>query len=171
MRRISIVGNSGGGKSTLARRVGEALSLPVVHLDVLFWKPGWVPSDDAAFRSDVARALSGPAWVCDGNFPGTYDLRMPLSDLIVWIDQPPLLCLWRAVWRVIVYRRARRPDMAEGCHEAFDLDFYRFILTFNAKVRPRLKAALARHAGDAKVVRLRSDREIAAFVAAIRPSA
>lgn len=171
MSRISIVGNSGGGKSTLARRLGEALSLPVVHLDVLFWKPGWVASDDATFRTDVAQALNGPSWVCDGNFPGTYDLRMPMSDVIVWIDQPPLLCLWRAVSRVVAYRGGSRPDMAEGCHEAFDLNFYRFILTFNAKVRPRLKAALTQHAGDAKIVRLRSDREIAAFVAAIRPTA
>ena len=46
MRRILIVGNSGGGKSTLAQKLGEKLTLPIVHLDVLFWKPGWVEVGD-----------------------------------------------------------------------------------------------------------------------------
>ena len=165
MRRVLIVGNSGGGKSTLARRLGEKLGLPVVHLDALFWKPGWVESDDAEFRARVTEALTAPAWVCDGNFPGTWDVRMPLADTIVWIDQPRWLCVWRAIWRIVVYRDGTRPDMAEGCREAIDFKFYRFIWTYGRKVRPRLEAALAEHGAHARIVRLTSDREIADFLA------
>jgi adenylate kinase family enzyme len=166
MRRILIVGNSGGGKSTLARRLGEKLSLPVIHLDVIFWKPGWVELGDDVFRIEVERALQGPAWVCDGNFGGTWDLRMPLADTIIWLDQPRLLCLLRAVMRVVTYRgRRTRPDMAQGCDEKFDPKFYRYIWTYDAKVAPRLEAALAQYGRHARVVRLKSDREIAAFVA------
>jgi len=168
MRRILIVGNSGGGKSTLARRLGERLRLPVIHLDVIFWKPGWVETGDDVFRVEVERALQAPAWICDGNFGGTWDLRMPLADTIVWVDQPRLLCLFRAIMRVLLYRgRRTRPDMAEGCDEAFDPKFYGFIWTYNAKVAPRLKAALAEYGRDARVVRLKSDREIDAFVAGL----
>jgi adenylate kinase family enzyme len=165
MRRIVIIGNSGGGKSTLARRLGEKLSLPVVHLDVLFWKPGWLASDDAAFEAQVREALAGEAWVCDGHFPDTQPLRMARADTVVWIDQPVWLCLWRAWTRLLTYRRAQRPDMAEGCDESVDLKFYAFILGFNRSHRPRLEATLAQHAGHARVVRLRSDREIARFLA------
>lgn len=164
MRRILIIGNSGAGKSTLARQLGEKLSLPVIHLDVLFWKPGWTESHDDDFRARSAEALAGEAWVCDGNFGGSWDLRMPLADTIVWIDQPPWLCLVRAIWRVVKYRHGTRPDMAEGCRETIDLTFYGFILTYNRKVRPRLEAALATHGAHARRVRLRSDREIAAFL-------
>lgn len=166
MRRIVIIGNSGGGKSTLARRLGEKLGVPVIHLDVLFWKPGWVKSDDSEFETRVRHALEADAWVCDGNFTGSQPLRMARADTVVWIDQPPLLCLWRAIRRVVIYRREPRPDMAEGCREHLDLAFYAFILTFNRKVRPRIEAAIAKHAGHARVVRLRSDREIARFLAA-----
>ena len=169
MRRVLIIGNSGGGKSTLARRLGEKLGLPVIHLDVLFWKPGWTESDDDEFRARVAEALAHPAWVCDGNFGGSWDLRMPLADTIVWIDQPPWLCLFRAIWRVVQYRDATRPDMAEGCREGVDLKFYHFILTYDGKVRPRLEAALTEHGAHARIVRLRNDREIDAFVAQARP--
>jgi adenylate kinase family enzyme len=167
MRRILIVGNSGGGKSTLARRLGEKLALPVIHLDVLFWKPDWVEAQKDAFRADVRIALEAKAWVCDGNFAETLDIRLPRADTVVWIQQPPLLCLARAIWRVATYRgRHTRPDMAAGCDERFDPAFYRYIWDFDAKTAPRIEAALAKGAHNARVVRLRSNREIAAFLAA-----
>jgi adenylate kinase family enzyme len=167
VRRILIVGNSGGGKSTLARRLGKRLSLPVIHLDVLFWKPGWVESEDAEFRPRVVEALSAaPAWICDGNFTGTFELRMSYADTIIWIDQPRLLCLIRAMRRVLIHPYSVRPDMAAGCREKIDFDFYRFIWTYDAEVRPKLEAALTTHGGHARLVRLTSDREIAAFLAA-----
>lgn len=165
MRRVVIVGNSGGGKSTLARRLGEKLGLPVVHLDVLYWKPGWTPGDEAGFVSAMSEAVGPPAWICDGDFGDTWSLRMPLADTIVWIDRPRMVCLWRAIRRVVTSRNRGRPDMAEGCEEAFDPAFYRFIWTYDEKVRPRLKAALATHGAQARQVRLRSDREIANFLA------
>ncbi|HSV03586.1 MAG TPA: hypothetical protein VLI41_10315 [Phenylobacterium sp.] len=164
MRRILIVGNSGAGKSTLARALGQALGLPVIHLDVLYWRPGWTPSDDESFRGKVAEALAAPAWICDGNFGGTWDLRMPRADTIVWLDLPRLVCLARAIWRAATYRDGARPDMAEGCREKLDLAFYRFIWTYGRRVKPRLEAALATHGAQAKLVRLRSDREVARFL-------
>ena len=41
MQRILIIGCSGSGKSTLARQLAERLSLPLTHLDRLFWLEGW----------------------------------------------------------------------------------------------------------------------------------
>ena len=164
MKRILIVGNSGGGKSTLARHLGTKLGLPVIHLDVLFWKPGWVESDDDEFRVAVAEALAVPTWITDGNFGSTWDLRMPLADTIIWINQPRLLCLVRAVWRMVTYRGGGRPDMAQGCNEVVDLKFYHFIWTYDQKVRPRLEVALSTHGAHATLVRLHNDREIADFL-------
>jgi adenylate kinase family enzyme len=40
--RILIIGPSGAGKSVLARRIGERLGLPVVHVDAINRNPGWV---------------------------------------------------------------------------------------------------------------------------------
>lgn len=165
MQRVLVIGNSGGGKSTLARALGEKLGLPVIHLDVLFWKPGWVESAPHDFRAAQAQVLAGPAWICDGDFGSHFDLRMPLADTIIWIDQPPWLCLIRVIRRALTYPAGGRPDMAEGCGETIDLAFYRYVLTWNRARRPRLEAALARHGAHARLVRLRSDREIAAFLA------
>jgi adenylate kinase family enzyme len=164
MQRVLIVGNGGAGKSTLARALGARTGLPVIHLDVLFWKPGWVETGDDEFREAVTEALAAPAWICDGNFGSTWDVRMPRADTIIWIDRPPWFSLLRAIRRMIQYRKGGRPDIAEGCDESIDLNFYRFILTYDAKVKPRLEAALATHGAQARQVRLRSDRDIAAFL-------
>lgn len=165
MRRILVIGNSGGGKSTLARRLGEKLGLPVVHLDVLFWKPGWEESDKDDFKARLSAQLDQGDWVCDGNFSSSFDASMARADTIVWIDQSPLLCLARAIWRIVVYRRGDRPDMAEGCDESIDLKFYGYILGFRRNYHPLIEAGLAAHGAHARLIRLKNDREIDAFVA------
>jgi adenylate kinase family enzyme len=69
MRRIVVIGCPGSGKTTLALRLGRRLALPVVHLDVLFWRPGGEASDTPSFRDRVSQAIAGDAWIVDGSFP------------------------------------------------------------------------------------------------------
>ncbi len=49
-----MLGNCGSGKSTLARQLGAGLGLDVVHLDALYWRPGWVEPTDAEWADAVA---------------------------------------------------------------------------------------------------------------------
>ncbi|MBX3490482.1 topology modulation protein [Parvibaculum sp.] len=166
MKRILVIGCSGGGKSTLARKLGEKLGLPVVHLDVLFWKPGWVESSYDEFRPKVAAAVAEDRWIVDGNFSRTFDLRLPRADTVVWVDQPRRVCLWRAFRRTLTLFGETRADLAPGCPEKFDPAFYLFIWNFKRTHDAMIEEALARDASHAKQFRLRSDTEIAAFLAA-----
>jgi len=100
MQRIAIVGCSGGGKSTLARELGAALKLPVIHLDALFWKPGWVEGDANEFREAVEAAVAADRWICEGNFIRASGLRFQRADTIIWLELPRLVCLWRAFVRL-----------------------------------------------------------------------
>ncbi|MEX0838897.1 MAG: topology modulation protein [Parvibaculum sp.] len=165
MQRILVIGCSGGGKSTLARRLGEKLALPVVHLDVLFWKPGWVESSYDEFRPKVAAAVAEDRWVIDGSFSRTFDIRLPRADTIVWVDQPRRVCLWRAFRRTMTLFGRTRADLAPGCPEKIDPAFYRFIWNFKRTHDAMIEEALARDASRAQLFRLRSDGEIAAFLA------
>ncbi|MEQ8281910.1 MAG: topology modulation protein [Parvibaculum sp.] len=167
MQRILVIGCSGGGKSTLARRLGAKRALPVVHLDVLFWKPGWVESSYDEFRPKVAAAVAEDRWVIDGNFSRTFDLRLPRADTIVWVDQPRRICLWRAFRRTLTLFGETRADLAPGCPEKFDPAFYRFIWNFKRTHDAMMEEALARDAAHAKQFRLRSDAEISAFLASV----
>ncbi len=164
-----ILGCSGTGKSTLARRMGERTGLPVVHLDALFWEPGWKEAEPAVFRARVAQALAGGRWITDGIYNSkTFDLRLPQADLIVWIDQPVWLRLWRVTSRALSNRGRTRPDMGPDCPEKIDVDFLKYIWTFDREKRPRIEAAVARLAPDTPVVRLNGDRAVARFLAGCR---
>jgi adenylate kinase family enzyme len=169
MRRIVILGCSGAGKSTLARRLGERLGLPVIHLDALFWEPGWVEGDKARFREKVAQAVAGDGWVCEGGYASTYDLRFPLADTIVWLERPRWLCLWRVTTRWLTHIGRTRADMAPGCPEKVDLAFYRFIWNWETRTRAKIEAGLAQYAPDTRRTVLRSDAEIETFLAGLKP--
>jgi adenylate kinase family enzyme len=168
MRRVVILGNAGSGKSTLARRLGERLGLPVVHLDVLFWEPGWVKPDNEAFRAKVRAAIAGDGWICEGNYVRrTFDLRLPRADQIIWMDTPRLTCLSRAILRSALARP--RADLPAGCAEGlFDKTLPEFLVDtwrFDRKSRPNIEAAREAAAPEVPVVHLSDKRQIDTFVA------
>lgn len=167
MNRVAIVGCSGGGKSTLARALGAKYGLPVIHLDVLFWEPGWVESDPLRFREAVEAAVAAERWVSDGNFTGASAMRLARADTIIWIEPPMMLCLWRAVWRALTAFGRARSDMAPGCREKVDLAFYRYIWTWNRLRRPKVQRVIDTFAAGARLIRLRGDRDVAALLAGL----
>lgn len=71
-KRVLVVGCGGAGKSTLARVMGERFSLPVVHLDKLWWLSGWVEREREEFDTLLQAELEKPQWVIDGNFARTF---------------------------------------------------------------------------------------------------
>ena len=164
MRRIAILGCPGSGKSTLARRLGRQLQLPVVHLDVLFWRPEWTWPDIPDFRARVADAIAGDAWISDGNYVlTTFDLILPRADAIIILERPRWLCLVRVLWRTL--SRRPRSDLPEGCREQLDWDLIKITWKFEKTSRPRIEAAGFVYGPDLPVIRLRSEREITAFLA------
>lgn len=167
MKRVAIFGCSGGGKSTLARKLGAKLGVPVIHLDVLFWQPNWTESETEPFRQRVEQAVAAPAWVTDGNFISTTCAHLAGADTIIWVDQPRWLCVWRALWRAISKYDQTREDMAEGCRERIDFPFLLYIWNWNRLTKPRFEAKLAEHAASTPLIRLTSDRQIAAFLASV----
>jgi len=166
MQRIVILGNAGSGKSTLARALGKRLDVPVVHLDKLFWEPGWVEPDADEFRQRVGQAVSSDAWICEGNYcRRTFDLRLPRAQLIIWLDTPRITCLRRVIVRSVLNRP--RADMPIGCSEKLDkafLTFLKYVWTFDRDYRPSIEAMRLAVGPLVPVVHLRRSRQIAAFL-------
>ena len=164
MQRLLVIGISGAGKSTFTRALAAKTGLPIIHLDTEFWQPGWKITPRERWRPKVAELIEREVRIMDGNFGATLDLRLPRADAVVWFDYPRLLCIGRALWRVITHYGRARDDLAPGCPEKFDLEFLRYIWDFNAKTRLQIVTMLAEHGRHLRPVVFRRDRDVARFL-------
>ena len=164
MKRILVIGSGGAGKSTFARDLGAILDLPVIHLDLVYWKAGWEKPSKPEWARTVGKLIAQHEWIMDGNFGGTLPQRLKRADAIILLDISRWVCLWRVAKRFAKYRGRHRPDMTPGCHERFDWEFVKWIWNYPSKSKPAKLALLESSAPDQRVVILQSNRDIARFL-------
>jgi adenylate kinase family enzyme len=103
--RVSVIGSSGSGKSTFARRLADQLGLTHVELDALNWQPGWRDlhrEDVPAFLARVAEATAGERWVTCGNYGVAQDVLLPRATHLVWLDYERPLIMRRVIRRSFI---------------------------------------------------------------------
>jgi adenylate kinase family enzyme len=127
VERVLIIGPSGAGKSTLARKLAEKTGLPLIHLDQLHWRPGWVEPNKEDWKRTVSELVERPGWIMDGNYGGTLPMRTAAADTVIFLDFPTWICLSRVLLRIVSWWGRTREDMASGCPERLDFVFLRWI--------------------------------------------
>ena len=135
MKRILIIGCGGSGKSTLARALGEKTGLPVVHLDKLFWKPGWIESTREEIDQKIQAEMAKPCWIMDGNYNRTMSERLRHCDTVIYLDFSRMACILGVIKRVLTTYGRVRPDMGDGCPERFDWEFLKWVWNYNRDKR------------------------------------
>lgn len=149
MERVSVVGNSGSGKTSLARELAAALDVPLLELDSIFHLPGWseLPVDE--FRARVGQFAKGGRWVVDGNYSTVRLLVWARADTVVWVDPPHPVVMARVVRRTL-RRVVTREELWNGNREpwsnVFSLDPTRSIVAWSwtqrHKYRERYSSAM-----------------------------
>ncbi len=168
MQRVAVIGSGGAGKSTLARGLGAILGIAVVHLDRLYWQPGWVATDAAEWKEVQRLLIARDRWILDGHYGGTLDLRLAAADTVIFLDMPRVVCVVSIVRRWLRCRGRRRPDGAVGCPERITWEFLRWVWHYPKVHRPRMLAKLAQHADGRRIVILRNRVEVRGFLERLR---
>lgn len=172
MERVRVVGSSGAGKSTTARALALRLDVPYLELDGVHWLPDWRERDTDEFRRLVTQfAVSEPRWVIDGNYSRLGDALDHLVDTYVWLDLPrwrvTLAVLARTVRRGITGEDLWGTGNRERLSSLFRWDpldnIVRWAWTQHGHQRARYEDLERRR--SARLVRLRSRRQIARFLA------
>ena len=122
-QRISVVGTSGSGKTTTASQIARRLGVPHVELDALYWGPDWTPVPLDVFRERVARAVSGDAWVIDGNYSHARDIVWGRADTVVWLDYALPVIMWQLMGRTL-RRGVAREELWSGNRESLFTAFF-----------------------------------------------
>jgi adenylate kinase family enzyme len=167
VKRVLVIGSGGAGKSTFALELGRSTGLPIIHLDRLHWRPGWVEPPKDEWESVVRELVKGDRWIMDGHYGGTLEIRFAAADTVIFLDLPPLVCIWSVVRRRFSSARRGRPDMAEGLGDKLELSFLLWIWNFPLTRRPRIVQLMASLPATTKAVRLTSRRAMREFLAAV----
>lgn len=115
MRRVSVVGSTGTGKTTFARELAGILGVPHIELDAIVWQPNWTSLPVAEFQARVAERIAEPGWVVDGNYGGAgiRDIVWERADTIVWLDFS-LVVIYRRLWSRTNARIRDRTELWPG---------------------------------------------------------
>lgn len=164
MRKISIIGSGGSGKSTFAKQLATKLGITVYHLDSLYWKSGWIETDREEWVRLQQTLCIESEWIMDGNYGGTMGIRLNSADTIIFLDINRFLCLYRAFFRFIKYYGKTRPDMASGCNERLDFSFLKWIYNYPKDKKPGILKNLNNLDKSKKIYILKNQSEIEAFL-------
>ncbi|MFC0706159.1 toxin [Cellulomonas uda] len=177
-RRVWVVGSSGAGKTTFARAAAARLGVPHVELDEVYWDAGWRHRDQDEARARLAQLLGGAGalgWVADGNWNSRGHGLGDAADVVVWLDPPRRVVVTQLVLRT-VRRGVTRTELWHGNRENVlsllrrdpDRNIVRWSWTHFERYREQYGALADR---DARVVRIGTRREAAAWLAALEPPA
>lgn len=100
-KRIVVIGTTSSGKSTLGKLLSEKLNLDFIELDALHWEPNWQEAEDEVFRERVRLAIKSNTWVVAGNYRVVRDLIWTQAQIVIWLDYPLHILLWRLLRRTI----------------------------------------------------------------------
>lgn len=167
MNRVMIMGCSGSGKSTLSVKLGEKLNLPVIHLDKHYWRPDWISTPDEDWHRIAQELTMKDKWIIDGNYSGTMDIRVKRADVIIYLDMPRWLCLYRVIKRRIMYNKKTRPDMHEGCPEKVDLEFLQWVWNFRSKNRKSILEKLEQVKEEKEIIIVNRPKQVDAIISTL----
>ncbi|MFO1310990.1 MAG: AAA family ATPase [Burkholderiales bacterium] len=163
--RIVVIGTSGAGKSTFARKLASSLRCDYVELDTLHWDANWTEREQPDFEARVRARTAGDRWVVDGNYSSVRHLTWARATDIVWLDFSRTV-VWSRVIRRTLWRSAVREELWAGNRESLARALFSkdsiLLWSFSTFGRNRAKFAAARASGEHARLRwhvLRSPRE------------
>jgi len=168
MTKVVLLGNAGGGKSTLCKALSQAKGLPIYQLDKLQWNPGWIPTPKEKFDAKHDAIIDKEKWIIDGVASlESIERRLKAADTIIFVDHPLWVHYWWTTKRQFMCIFRTRPDFVEGCPmlpKTWELA--KMIWQLNKYLRPILLNLIKKHGESKQVFHIRSPKELAQFQSA-----
>ena len=161
--KIAVVGNAGGGKTRLSRRLSEVHHIPVTHVDTIQFLPGMKIRPQEETRKVLREITNQEKWLIDGYGPlDLIENRFLLADRVIFIDFP----IWRHYWwcakRQVQSPWKRRSELPENCNEAtieHTLKLFKAIWQIHTKMRPELLRIFKKAQLKDKVVHIQNMKD------------
>ena len=97
--KFVVIGTTGSGKSTMAKRLANKRGLDFIELDALNWGPNWTPASGELLRARVEQATRAHGWVVAGNYSQTRPVTWARAEAVIWLDYSLWVIFRRLLWR------------------------------------------------------------------------
>jgi adenylate kinase family enzyme len=169
-KRVSVVGTTGSGKTTIARLMSQRLHLPHVELDALYWAENWTPIPEEEFQARVRAAIAEECWVMDGNYSRIRNLVWARAETVVYLDYSFGRVFWQLLWRTL-RRSTTKEELWHGNRESIqnsifsrDSIMYWMLSTYHRRRRQYAARFQQPEFAHLRVVHLRSPKETKAWL-------
>ncbi len=168
MQRVMLIDQPGAGKSRLAQKIGDITGLPVIHIDLIHWKPGWVERTGPEKDVLCAEVHAQDRWIFEGGRSSTWPVRYRRCDTLIWLDYPLRTRLWRVLLRTLKNWGRSRPDLPPDCPERLSWTFFSYILRTRHSSRALMQKYHDMAMAEKPAYRLHSDRLVDEFLITLR---
>lgn len=139
-RRIIVLGCCGSGKSTFSHRLQGLTGLPLVHLDMVWWKSDMTHIPREEFDRRLAELTAGERWIIEGDYSRTYEARLRPCDTVVFLDYDEETCMDGLRTRV----GQKRSDIP-WVEQRLEQELVDAVFRYRQDARPKLLALLEKY--------------------------
>ncbi len=162
MQKIIVIGCPGSGKSYFSKELHKITSIPLFHLDMMFWNADRTTVGKETFLNRLYGVLDKPRWIIDGNYGSTIEARLKACDTVFFLDYPLEVCL-----NGISERKGKPRTDIPWVETETDEEFLEFIKNYNTDNRPKVIALLKKYS-DKKVCIFKSREEAKRFLESLK---
>jgi adenylate kinase family enzyme len=161
-KRIVVVGVSASGKSTFARTLALRYDLPLIHMDTIWWKPGWIEVGEEEATNKIESITSNDEWIVEGYIPhAARPFVFERADQIIYLDYSGATAARRYIQRWWKHRKNPRPEL-EGSPEKFSFKFLK--LVWSKREAKSLNESLRSISNQDKIIAFASPKQAMAFL-------
>lgn len=156
--RISIIGQTASGKSTLARKISEKLNIPHLHIDRYWFEYGGgklkcndkegIEKVRALLKVKVEDFIKQESWVSDGWYSKVQPIIAGCADEVIFLDIPLYRRLFNHLKRII--KNDRHKELTKWDDIKYFIEIIR--RNFSSK-KSKMKQFSSEYASKIKILR------------------
>jgi adenylate kinase family enzyme len=170
VNKVAVFGNTGGGKSTLAKKLSGLTQIPLYPLDLIQYRTGGGKVPHHEYLEAHSELLQRDAWIIDGyGCPKSTWERLAAADTLVYVD----LSLFRHfLWvtkRFLKSLLVRPEGWPEGSPMVSStIDSYRVLWLCHRHLTPKYREFVSAARPPKRVYHLKSPAEMERFLNGVK---